>query len=299
MALFGRQVSLAFGTAGFEGREFTDLRVRFRIDQKSTSDPHKGIIEVWGLSKESSAILQDPSVYVRLSAGYETPRQIFEGEPIRNGVRVQRIATERQVKIEAMDGGRTYQDARVEETISAGTTFREALDRVMGSFDLPIGKVEVPDNQIMYTSGTNLSGPSRSLMDSLAESVGASWFINDGVINFVGQGKPIVLTGPLFSVANGNLIGSPTLKDEGVIELVTMLDPDMRPGTAFRVESEYTTGDYTAQSVTFVGDSHGFENQFYCRIIGVRRNDSEVIAPAAPEPGSLTFGDYFDIGVIP
>lgn len=271
MGLFGRQVFLSFGLAGFEGREFRDIRIRFRVDQKRTSDPHKAVIEAWNLTRESAAILQDPKVVVRLSAGYETPRQIFVGEPIKNGVAIRRQGTERLARIEALDGGKAYQESRVNVTMSTGSTIEQILEEVIGSFGLPTGTIEIPENNLSYPDGVHLGGTSRDVMDRLMESLGAQWFINDGVINVVGTDAPVNVTGPLFSVAGGNLIGSPTPKDEGTIEIKALLDPDVRPGTPFRVESEQYSGDYTARDVIFTGDS-GWDTPFYVTIIGTRRS---------------------------
>ena len=262
---------MSFGLPGSEGREFRDIRIRFRVEHKKTGDPNKAMIELFNLSPESAAILQDPAVVIRLSAGYETPRQIFIGEPVANGVSIKRQGVDRIVRIEALDSGKSYQESRIDVTFSTGTTFEEVLESVSDSFGLPFGATSVPDHNISYPDGITLSGPSRSIMDNLAESVGADWFINDGVIQFVDNTKAATLTGPLFSVANGNLIGSPAPKDDGAIEMVSLLDPSVRPGTAFRVESKQVTGDYTARDVIFAGDS-GYETAFYVTIIGTRRS---------------------------
>ena len=131
--------------------------------------------------------------------------------------------------------------------------------------------MSIPDNTVSYPDGLTLSGPSRDIMDNLAESVGADWYINDGAIQFTDQGEPATLTGPLFSVSNGNLIGSPSPKEDGVLQIVSLLDPSIRPGAAYAVESEQYSGDYTARDVTFAGDS-GYETPFYVTIIGDRRS---------------------------
>lgn len=271
MGLFGRKVSLTFGLPGTEGKEFTDLRIRFRVEHRKSGDPNKAIIEVYNLSKESSTLLQNPDVVVRLSAGYETPRQIFIGEPVKNGVTIRRETVDRVTRIEALDSGKAYQEARVDTTFATGTTLEEVLAVVSDSFGLPFGTTTIPENDVNYPDGLSLSGPSRDIMDTLAESVGADWFINDGVINFVDKDQPASLNGPLFSVSNGNLIGSPSPKEEGLIDIVSLLDPAIRPGTAFRVESEQFTGDYTARDVIFAGDS-GWETPFYVNIVGERRS---------------------------
>jgi len=271
MGLFGRHVSINFGLSGSEGREFDNVRVRFRVDMRRSSDPNKAVMEVWNLTKESASILQDPKVVIRLTAGYDTPRQIFVGEPIKNGVTITRQGTERIIRIEALDGGKSYQESRVGSTMATGSTFQQVIDEVLGSFGLPLGSIEIPENQISYPDGLNLSGTSRDMLDSLMESVGGQWFINDGVINVAGTNQPLNTTGPLFSVEGGNLIGSPSPKDDGVLEIKALLDPDMRPGTPYRVESEQYSGDYTARDVTFMGDS-GWDTPFYVQVIGTRRS---------------------------
>ena len=69
--------------------------------------------------------------------------------------------------------------------------------------------------------------------------------------------------------ATGNLIGSPVPKSGGKLEVTALLAPTIRPGKVFGVESEDYSGLYTAEDVSFKGDTHG--QSWYVVAVGVAR----------------------------
>ncbi|MFA9271870.1 MAG: hypothetical protein ACEQSX_14160, partial [Baekduiaceae bacterium] len=88
---------------------------------------------------------------------------------------------------------------------------------------------------------------------------------------FVGAGEDTGETAVVFSAAAGNLIGSPTPKDGGKLEVKALLAPSIRPGKMFSVESADYSGRYVADDVEFNGDS-GWETPFYVTATGTARS---------------------------
>ncbi len=89
--LFGRHVLVDLGTEGATGVRLNDdpnvpqLRVAFRVEMTRSSDPHKATIRVWNPSPVTVGLMQAPRAAVRLFVGYDVPRLVFVGNPIRNG----------------------------------------------------------------------------------------------------------------------------------------------------------------------------------------------------------------------
>ncbi len=260
MALFGRQVILQLGVEDDVGKEYRGFRVRFRVETSRSSNPNKAVIEAYNLNKESVSLAQQPEAIVRLLVGYDAPLQIFRGNPVKDGVELIKQGPDRVLHIEAQDGQRQLEAARLNLSFATDTTAQQVFDEVSAALGLPLGTVRLGD--LNLSQGVVLNGPARKTMDELALSLGLEWFVRDGVLQVVTAGESTGETAVVFSSATGNLIGSPKRLDDGGVEATALISPSLRPGKPFRVESEDITGDYIADEVVLEGDS-GWERPFY------------------------------------
>jgi len=270
VALFGRQVLLTIGPDGGEGRVFQGFRVRFKVSMNRSSTPNSAVIEAFNLNPTSIALAQDPTSVVEVRVGYDVPLLIFRGNPVKDGVRLDRQGTDTVLRIEAQDGGRAYRSARVSVGYSTNTTAQQVFDAVAEQMGLPQGTIRVPAD-VTFPRGITLNGPARDVLDRLSTSLGCEWFVRDGVLQFVGAGEDTGESAVVFSATAGNLIGSPTPKDDGKLEVKALLAPSLRPGKVFSVESADYSGLYVADDVEFNGDS-GWETPFYVTATGKARS---------------------------
>lgn len=266
MTLFGRQVVLQLGTEGNPGRSFRDLRVSFRVDMSRTLTANTCALVAYNLSPESVALAQQPGAIVRLLAGYDVPRLIFRGNPIRNGVTQTKQGPDRLLQIEAQDGGRQLAAARVNVVFKTQTTLAQVLDEVGRQLGLPTGTIRIDGTAITYPNGVTLVGPARDVLDRLALSTSSDFLVRDGALHVIPSDGDTGEQAIRFSVAQGNLIGSPKATDDG-IEIVGLLEPSMRPGRPFVVESDGFDGVYVARDVVFLGDS-GWDQAYYVQVRG-------------------------------
>ncbi|MFA9271619.1 MAG: hypothetical protein ACEQSX_12840 [Baekduiaceae bacterium] len=188
MALFGRQVILSIGPDGGVGREFRGFRVRFKVSMNRSSTPNSAVIEAFNLNPTSIALAQDPTSVVELRVGYDVPLLIFRGNPVKDGVRLDRQRTDAVLRIEAQDGGRAYASSRISVSYSTSTTAQEVFDAVAEQMGLPQGTIRVPTDAT-FPRGVNLNGPARDVLDRLARSLACEWFVRDGALQFVGAGE--------------------------------------------------------------------------------------------------------------
>ncbi len=269
MALFGRQVHLQLGTSGSTGKTFSGFRVTFDVKMTRSSTPNEAVIELYNPNPATVALAQDPDAVIRLLVGYDTPLQVFTGNPIKNGVRLERRGPDRVLRLEAQDGGRAWGSARISVSFATQTTLRQVYDAIAEQLGLPAGTIRL-DEDLVFPQGIALAGPARDVLDRLATSTASEWFIRDGVLQFVGSGEDTGEEAIVFSATGGNLIGSPTPKDDG-IEIKALLAPTLRPGRTFKVESADYNGLYVAQDVAFRGDS-GWDQAFYVIASGTPRS---------------------------
>jgi len=274
---FGRRVELSLGQAGATGLKLADLRVAFRVTMSKGRNPHDAEIRVYNPNPLSLALLEEgPLPTVRLAVGYGDPllpgggpgipRQIFLGEVVRDGLRNERAGPDRIVEITAQDTPGAYQLGRVALTFPTSVTMSAVVAAIAAQLRLPVGVISVlPD--VTLSQGGTFNGGARDVLDRIAASVNGDWWISDGVFYFTPSGAPVPGVAPLFSSIQGNLIGVPIKKDRGGVEILGLLDADMRPGGLFVVQSNAVNGTYIATDVTFQGDS-GFDQPFYVRVVG-------------------------------
>lgn len=263
--LFGRQVILQLGTEGETGKSFRDLRVGFNVKMSRSSTPNTATIKAYNVNAGTVALLQQPRAVARLLVGYDTPQLIFTGNPVKNGVTLERQGPDRILTIEAADGGRAWQEARVSIAFATETTLRQVYDEVARQMGLPAGTIRVSED-VVFSQGLTLSGPARDVMDRIARSTSSDVFIRDGVLQLVGTGEDTGEQAVVFSTKTGNLIGAPSRKDAGV-EVTALIAPALRPGRKFVVESADINGVFVAGDVEFDGDS-GFAQPFYVKTTG-------------------------------
>ena len=265
--LFMRKVLLQIGEPGDVGKQYKDLRIAFNVTMTDASSPNEANIDVYGLNADSLAVAQSPTAEVRLLVGYDAPRQIFVGNPVKNGVSIVRQQAEVILRIKAQDGGRAYGTARVALSYSQPTLLSEVVSAVSKQLGLPTDVVQI-DDDYEIPGGLTLVGPARNILDDLARSRAADWMIRDGAFVWKPKGQDTGEQAVVFSSRTRNLVGSPSPKEDG-IEVKALIDPNMRPGKLFQVESADYNGLYVARAVTFTGDTHG--NDFYVVVHGTPR----------------------------
>ena len=268
MALFGRHVILRIGPDGGTGREFEGFRIVFDVKMSRESSPNEAVIECYNLAAASVALAQEPTAVVEVLVGYDVPRLIFRGTPVKNGVRLDRRGPDRVLRIEAQDGGRTYAEGRIAVSFSTQSTITQVFDAISAQLGIPIGTVRLPEG-VVFPRSLSLNGPARDVLDRLAEATASQWFIRDGALQFIEAGGDTGEQAVVFSASAGNLIGSPTPTDEG-IEVRALLAPSLRPGKVFEVQSADYSGQYVAGDVQFRGDS-GWDQPFYVIANGTAR----------------------------
>lgn len=269
MTQFGRIVTVQLGTEGDTGRELsTPMRIRFDVLMNDGSTPNSAKIEITNAAPDTIALAQQEGAVVRLLVGYSSDggvaRLIFHGEPIPDGVSERRQGTDRVLTIEAQDGRTAYTGTFLDVSYSAEQTARQVFQVVADELGLPLGAFDLGDDE-RFPYGRVLSGPARTILDDLCGMTGRQWTIRDGTLQVWESGSTTGEEAILFSSTTG-MIGSPTKTDTGA-EVRALIDPSMRPGRAFRVQSETLEGDYRCSECRFRGDSRGSE--FYVEATGV------------------------------
>lgn len=262
---FGRQVILEAG-----GYVWNELDVEFEVELTVEHEPNSALLTIWGLTRESAIIFDDPFTEIKLFAGYETTHLLFQGNPIHSQVYFEKA--DRRLEIECSDEGFLKQRERLSYSYRTSRSAKDLLHETIGDMGLPTGYIDDSNVTIVWENGINFTGSPNALLTRIARRSNSDWSIQDGAIQFLPKDKAKPGGGDfLFSSQIGNLIDSPVFDEEGV-KIKALLTPAIRPGDKFQVEylsgdNSFDTTDYKATTVIFKGSLYG--NQFYTEIDGV------------------------------
>lgn len=264
--LFGRSVAVEIGPEGGAGVRLAELRVNFRCSHSASKAVNTAKVRIYNPAPASVGLLRAPLAAIRLLVGYDQPRLIFQGPPVKGGIELRVDGPDRVLEVDAADGGRAYASTFLQLSFATGSTFGQVLATILGQTQWARGFVDPAVESVSLPHGLVLTGRPQEALDRLAAAASADWFVRDNAVYVVRRGQSTPEVAPLFSATQGNLIGSPTVTKDGV-KVRALLDATMRPGMAFVVQSAGVNGTYIARDVVFTGDS-GWEQAFYVDITG-------------------------------
>lgn len=268
MTSFGRVWAVTVGTV----RVPAPLRVAFEIE-RTRHPPGKAKVRLWNLTRDhQSQIEQATAAQVVIEAGYEGERGaevLFSGELFRArgrrkppGIHTEREMVDAVTHVEARDGGRAYQQARIEQSFQPGvsvtTVLRACADALgvgRGNVDSVAAVAELVTGGSTFTRGTVLSGPVRLELTRLLDAFGLSWSVQLGTLQVLRRGASLDVAAVRLAVDTG-LIGDPEPGTRGQVKATSLLNSNLVPGRVVLLESRTAEGRFTVNSMKVRGDSH-------------------------------------------
>jgi hypothetical protein len=268
--------------------EISQLRISFHIEKTIEQNPNNAIIEIYNMSPASIAFFEKKDGAIILRGGYSKDpldtsnlKQIFSGDIAK--VTTQRKGADIVTKIEAGDGENAFINSSAELSFAPGTNTGNVLDKLTSMFGLGMGEIKGVDRNKPYVNGLAVSGMIRRHIDALAKRHNVEWSIQDGKIQILPFDKAtdeetVVLTpetglvGSPFRqvVVRPDLIKSSGKESESKTEngnkFKSLLNPDLKPGRAVKVQSKYVTGLFRIHKVDHSGDTHA--QDFYSEVEG-------------------------------
>lgn len=230
-----RRAQVVIGKKG-SGLLVENLRIQFEVSKTVESAPNVAVIKIFNLNPANEAKIKNEFDEVILNAGYEGAlRLVFRGN-IKHVYRYREKA-DYITEIEAGDGDKDYRSAVMNETLAAGTTNAQLVDRAVGSFKGTGGttKGAVQINDRARLRGKVISGNTRDVLHDVARESGANWSIQDGQLvivktNAVLPDEAIVIT------AETGMLGAPEINDKG-IAVKCLMNPQLRVNGAIKLDN--------------------------------------------------------------
>lgn len=230
-----RKVQVVIGKAG-TGLMVENLRIHFEVAKTIESAPNVAVIKIYNLHPDNEAKIKNEFDEVLLNCGYEgAMRLVFRGN-IKHVYRY-RDKTDYITEIEAGDGDKDFRSAVMNETLGAGTTNAQLVDRAVGSFKGTGGttKGHIQVNERARIRGKVISGNTRDVINDVARESGANWSIQDGQLVIVSSND--VLPGQAIVIrADTGMLGAPEINDKG-IAVKCLLNPQLRVNGAIQLDN--------------------------------------------------------------
>ena len=260
MRLFDRAIRVTVGPEAGDGVRFDQaFRIAFQIDQDETASGNNVQIEVYGLSPDTRAQIQQREQIVLVEAGYGDQLEILAI------AEVDRVITRREppeivTTIEAIDGGASLVSIRVNVSYEPGYSVRQVIDQIADQAALPVRVAPGVDLQQSYETGAAFSGTvKRALDQALARVPGVDWSVQDDEIVLRRPGEPTDQSIVVLSPSSGLVRSPERLEDQNTDgwQVESLLQPRIRPGANVRIESADVNADTVVRRVSHQGDTRG------------------------------------------
>jgi len=235
--LFGRRASLML-TSADNVLDLSELRFRFRVESDDEESPNNAMIRVYNLNPATVTNVRKEFDQVILQAGYgDNFGVIFKGN-----IRQFRIGregtTDTYLDLLCADGDEAYNFAMMHDTLGRGSSNEQrvrAAIAAMGAYGVTPGDLQIPSTGGILPRGKVLFGLARASIRMTAQSIGATWSIQDGKVQVTPltgylPGEAVVLNGQT------GLVGRPEQTQNG-IQAKCLINPRIQVGGLVQIDN--------------------------------------------------------------
>lgn len=238
------------------------LRIQFEVKRDLGKTPNKCKITITNLAPASRIEAERKPTYVILSAGHDgVARLLFTGN-----VRVawsELKGTDWETYLELGDGADAFANARLNKSYKEPIDVHRVLTDCAGSLglQLPPEIEQSAELRQALKTGISVQGPTRDTLTRLLAPYGYGWSFQSGKLQIL-RSKDTLGQDTLVTQDTG-LQGSPTRttpnKKTGISEVTfdNVLNPDLAPGTAVKLDSKAMSGRFKITDATSKGDTAG------------------------------------------
>ncbi len=265
--LFKKKINLRVGSL-----LVGDLNCQFSVKKTlKPKSPNTCDLAIFNLSVANRKLLeQSKQQTVSLTAGYENAMSlIFYGQ-----VRAAWTHNEGPDMITMMssgDGEHALQTAQVSTSFGPSVPLFIVLQNIADSLGVGMGNVLRVATEIAakgggktpYPRGTAFSGNAAEALSRLCQSADLEWSIQNGQIQILDLGKPLL--GKIVEVSSDTgMIGSPSSDNKKVISFTTLMIPELKPGVQVLMNTANLKGFYRLETTEHKGEVLGEDWQVDC-----------------------------------
>jgi hypothetical protein len=264
--LFDRRATVTVDTIRFTALDFS-----FTIEKSLKPEPNTCELTILNLSEDHCAELEllapktgkraTQGIPCKIEAGYkDSVSQLWLGD-LRT-VETVIDGPDRVTRLSSGDGEKAWQNARLHVSYGPKTPIETAIRAIVralgvgeGNIGKVVSKLKIAGSALFPTGAVVSGSAARELVD-IARSADLEVSIQDGALQFLDRGK--ALAGQAIRLAPGTgMIGSPTVDNEGILTVESLIIPGLKPGALIVVEGKRVKGNFRAAKCTWSGDTAG------------------------------------------
>ncbi len=299
------------------------LHFSFEVTKDLTGEPNKCKLTIYNLSEEVRDQLDGISIFdpkkpkgtkqkqgtkrkpgtprapktglirVEIEAGYkETGRAlIFRGD-LRHASSEMQDDKSWKTEIEGEDGGVSYLTSRITASYGPGTSLLTGVRACYEAMGLGKGNIHEVEHLLSktYPRGAVLDGPASRELAGILRRAKVSYSIRDGELHF----RPLTgsqdRTKAAVLDAFSGMIGSPVRKNTGLVQVTTLINPQVVVGGYVQVASNVLTGTYEVHKIECRGSNFGDEWYQECELKATQGFDCPNVHTGAGWLSIVIFG---------
>jgi hypothetical protein len=216
-----------------DGLLIKNLRIMFDITKTVDEIPNSAIIKIYNLNPINENKIKDEYKDIVVRAGYaDQERLIFTGS-IKYVYRY-REGNDYVTEIEGGDGDDDYKNATINETLAAGTTDEQLIDKAVDTFKTTTkGTVKLKGKA--RRRGKVVTGNTRTVLKNVAARNGANWSIQDGELVIVPVDDILPDEAIVINSQTG-MLSAPETNDRG-IAVKCLMNPQLKINGAIQLDN--------------------------------------------------------------
>lgn len=234
---------------------FDVFRIAFSVEQTSESNANNAQISIFNVNRDSRQFASAESVRVILNAGFgENPDILFIGQADDDKTVVERNAGDIILTLICGDGRKELKEATVNQTFEAGASVQQIIESAAQSFGLSANPRIEGVEQETFSQSVTVSDSAKDILDKYTKKQGLIWSIQNGVVEVRKQDQAIadetIVLENIFAtglnqnervynrfISGTGLLGIPKKREDGGIEVTSLLNPKLRPGRILEIRT--------------------------------------------------------------
>jgi hypothetical protein len=233
-----RRYQLTVGTGGrglsVDNLTKPGLRIKFEISKSLQKEPNQGKFQIFNLSPNHAAQIQDEYTDVIFNAGYEGGvKLLFSG----NTQFVANYAdkTDWITELICGDGDRTFRNVFMNQTFAAGSTDEQIVQAIIDQSP-KIRKGTLQLNPAGSLRGRTYSKMAQETLDEIARTNGCNWSIQNGELQMVRADAMLNPNTATVLRAETGLLEAAERTNKG-INVKCLLNPDISVNSAIKLDN--------------------------------------------------------------
>ena len=254
------------------GLTITEPKISIDFNREVDSDePPSGTVTIYNLKVDTQNALRiaaSESRSITVAAGYgDVTPIIFTGNINKSEFKREEVVHKSTLRLTSMANTAHKGSGITNRTYQKGTTVRRVFSDIVGiDMGIRIGRLTAVPPELTFPYKLTYSGPSRGILNDVAEFARVSWYEENGAIHVNKPGShrtdipALVIRAPRDGDNGTGLIGIPQTTEEG-ISLECLLEPHATLGGVVQLYSS-ATGDVEGKIVKIHHKGDNWDGDF-------------------------------------